>query len=438
LKLSSASRRKTIVLGLLFLFAANLWVYLNYTARKEKAIALRGLPLAEPLGDLYPRWRGTQELIDHHLSPYGPEVSGKIQMAYYHRLLGAPDDPKDQQRFAYPVYVALLLAPFVHLPFETVRVIFSWLLLAITVASLHFWLRMLHVSIDVPTFIVIALMTGCSVPAQQGLNLQQLGLLVAGSLAAAAALVVNGRLFLAGAALSIASIKPQMCVLVFVWLLFWVVADWAKRKPLLWGLISAMAVLILAGEALSPGWLKEFLGGLIAYDQYTGGAAMMTTLVPKPVAFLFSSLAILGVATVCWRLRGESPGTPGFSLTFCLVLSLTTLVVPTVTAVFNQLLLLPAFILSFTRWRSLLKRSSLPRTACLALAGVAVSPWPLAAFANLVWLISPERGFRHIWAVPVYANALVPFTIFALLVFLAKGVLHESTSTRKDLINQGV
>ena len=63
--------------------------------------------LAADLSDLYPRWLGARELLLHHRDPYSPEVTREIQIGYYGRPLdpSRPQDPRDQQGFAYPAYV---------------------------------------------------------------------------------------------------------------------------------------------------------------------------------------------------------------------------------------------------------------------------------------------------------------------------------------------
>src|SRR5215475_7348031 len=95
------------------------------------------------LSDLYPRWLGSRELLLHHRNPYSSEITREIQAGYYGRILdlNRPGDPKDQQGFAYPAYVAFLLAPTVTLPFDRVREGFTWLLAGLIVASIFMWLR---------------------------------------------------------------------------------------------------------------------------------------------------------------------------------------------------------------------------------------------------------------------------------------------------------
>src|SRR5579864_6731526 len=142
------------------------------------------------LSDLYPRWLGARELLLHHRNPYTPEITREIQQGYYGRPLdpSRPDDPKDQQGFAYPVYVVFLLAPTVELPFDEVQTGFRWLLIALAVVDVLLWLRVLRWDVSCTTKIILAVMLVGWLPMVQGIKLQQLTLLVAALMAAAAAL----------------------------------------------------------------------------------------------------------------------------------------------------------------------------------------------------------------------------------------------------------
>src|SRR5258707_1637319 len=93
------------------------------------------------LSDLYPRWWGAHELLLHGRDPYSPAVTREIQLGYYGRVLdpNRPGDPKDEQGFAYPVYVVFLLAPTIHSPFAAVQRGVLLLLLALTAATIPLW-----------------------------------------------------------------------------------------------------------------------------------------------------------------------------------------------------------------------------------------------------------------------------------------------------------
>jgi len=109
-------------------FCAGMWVYVDRVliAHQEAEARVRGTPRGN-LSDLYPSWLAARELLLHHRDPYSAEITKEIQAGYYGRPIDAarPNDPTNQQAFAYPVYVAFLLAPSVKLPFSEVQVLFS-------------------------------------------------------------------------------------------------------------------------------------------------------------------------------------------------------------------------------------------------------------------------------------------------------------------------
>ena len=153
--------------------------------------AAQGVPRGN-LSDLYPRWLGTRELLQHGRNPYSAAVTRDIQLGYYGVAL-TPDSPiKDQQGFAYPLYVVFLLAPLTLFPFSMVQPLFGWALLLLTALSVPLWLRALGWTLPRPALLAAALLAAGSWPALQGWALEQLTLLVAALLAAAAACLAVG------------------------------------------------------------------------------------------------------------------------------------------------------------------------------------------------------------------------------------------------------
>src|SRR5207237_545547 len=119
-------------------------------------------------------------------NPSIPQVTREIERGYYGRPRdpGRAEDTRDQQGFAYPVYVVFLLSPTVHLPFAVVQEGFRWLLVVLIVVSVPLWLAALRwrpSPMMTATLVVLAM---GSFPIVQGIKLQQLSLLVAGRIAA--------------------------------------------------------------------------------------------------------------------------------------------------------------------------------------------------------------------------------------------------------------
>src|SRR5438270_11103744 len=101
------------------LCALGMWLYASRVLipYQRADAAAHGEPRGN-LSDLYPRWLGARELLLRGRNPYSKEITREIQTGYYGRPLdpSRPEDPKDEERFAYPVYVTFLLAPSVRLP----------------------------------------------------------------------------------------------------------------------------------------------------------------------------------------------------------------------------------------------------------------------------------------------------------------------------------
>ena len=103
------------------LFLVGMWQYADriLVPYQISDAALHGRPRGN-LSDLYPRWLGSRELLLHGRNPYSPEVTRDIQAGYYGRVLdpSRAEDPRDQQAFAYPLYVVFYLAPTIRVPFD--------------------------------------------------------------------------------------------------------------------------------------------------------------------------------------------------------------------------------------------------------------------------------------------------------------------------------
>jgi len=211
-----------------------MWFYLQRIVipHQMAEAAIHGRPRGN-LSDLYPRWLGARELLLHGRDPYSDDITSEIQAGYYGRPLdpSRPEDPKDEQRFAYPVYVVFILAPTIGLPFEIVQNGFLWILLGITIASVPLWLGILKWKPRWPTQCSLILLTVGSPAVLQALKLRQLSLLVAGIVVIAMALLTSDRLSAAGILLALATIKPQLVWLLILWLALWTAADWKRRYP---------------------------------------------------------------------------------------------------------------------------------------------------------------------------------------------------------------
>ena len=371
------------------------------------------------LSDLYPRWLGARELLLRRRSPYSHEVTVEIQQGFYGRPLDAsrPDDPRDQEAFVYPAYVVFLLAPFVGFPFPAVQIVFGWILVALSAASVPLWLMALRWKLPpMPMAICLALFLG-SFPVAQGIKLQQLSLLVAGFLAVSAACAASGYLFCSGALLALTTIKPQLAGPIVVWLLLWACSEWQARRRLVYGFVSVMALLLAGTQFLLPGWWRMFAEALRQYHQYAQNQSVLElladgTLGPR-VGLALGVVAGVACGMVAWRTRRQRADTPEFAHALALVLAFTVVIVPM--AAYNQVLLLPAILWLARQW---VVRSRVPAIGLsLYAVAVVVLTWSWIGSLTLsaaYFLLSPMRA-QSAWRLPFYSTPALPVLLLALL-----------------------
>jgi hypothetical protein len=395
-----------------------MWFYVQHVliAHQRADAALHGTPRGN-LSDLYPRWLGARELLLHHRDPYSPELTREIQIGYYGRALDPrrPQDPTDQQGFAYPVYVVFLLAPTITLPFPVVQIGFRWVLIFLTVATVLLWLRILRWRPSSAATIAFVILTLGSFPMLQGIKLQQLSLLVGSLIAGCVALLAGGSFLLAGVLLALATIKPQLVLPVAAWLLLWVISGWSERKNFVWGFMATLIILCGAAQYVLPGWLGRFREAIAAYRQYTGGAeSVLDVLVTPGWGRVLAALAVFALLIVGWRLRRVPVDSMAFRWMLILTLAVTVMVVPK-SAPYNQVLLLPGILLTGQNWDLLWAKNRLTRIIT-AIAGFLISwPWLAAVSLTAASLFLPSESVQKAWAFPLYTSLAMPIAVVVLL-----------------------
>jgi hypothetical protein len=399
------------------LLAVSMWCYADFILipHQQKQSAALGIPRGN-LSDLYPRWLGARELLLHGHDPYSTEVTREIQRGYYGRELDStrPNDPKDQQGFAYPVYVVFLLAPTVALPFDYVKVCFRWFLIVMAAGAVPLWFRAIRWKASRPTIFLWIIATLGSFAAVQGIKLQQLTLVVCALIATAAAALVSGHLILAGVLLALATIKPQLVGILVGWLALWVFSNWKTRKTLLFGFSATLLILILAGEWLLPGWISEFRAAAKAYIRYTGGGKSVLDVALGPtMGGLGAVLILFLIAIFCWKQRVAPGADPAFAWCLALVLAATLAVIPTY-APYNQLLLLPALMLIVRDAAGFWKRGGPDRWFLVVTALCVFWSWLAAAALCALLLVMPRERLENLWALPLASSLWVPISVLGI------------------------
>jgi hypothetical protein len=421
----TSAQKLAVVLALVL--AAGMWLYVSrvLVVRQQADAFSRGIPRGN-LSDLYPRWLGSRELLRNHRDPYSAEVTSEIQTGYYGRPLDptSSEGPHDQQGFAYPVYVALLLAPTVKLSFPHVQDFFRWLLAFLTVVSVPLWMRFVKLKLSFTNVVILTALTLGTFAAVQGIRLQQLSLLVAGLIAASACLLIADCQVLAGALLALATVKPQLVVPLAAWLALWALSDLRLRWKFAASFAITLSALIAAGEYLLPGWPREFFAAVIAYRQYTRSQSLLDQLASPAVGVPLAALVVAGVAWTCWRARKSAVRDEQFIWVTSIVLAATVVIIPTI-APYNQLLLLPGAFLLIRTWNENLKVGSATRILRALAAGCVAWPWLTATALALISFFTP--GAQPYWQLPLWTSFFIPIPIAACLaLFVASDTMRAS------------
>ena len=411
-------RNSKLGLPIALLLAASAWFYIDHVYLGHQLAEAAAYDKPQGIfSDFYPRWLGARELLLHHRDPYSPEITREIQIGYYGRLLDSrrPGDPKDQMAFAYPLYVVFLLAPTVTLPFVFVRIAVHWFLIVLTAASVLLWLRALLWRVSPVLTASMVILTLGSLPAVQGIKLEQLTLLVGGMIAGCALFLVRDYLVVAGILLAFATIKPQLVLLMAAWLMLWACGNYRERRRFIWGFGLTMATLFTAAEFVMPGWMGEFVAAMAAYRQYTGTPlSILSVLTSSGWGIFFSALLLLALAVLCWRVRRVPAGDPAFGLACSLILTATLVVIP-MTSLYNQILLLPAVLLLIRDGLLLWRKDSLTRLLCIIAGLLMVWPWLAAMVLTMASLLLPAELVQKAWAAPLWTSLTIPLGVLLLL-----------------------
>jgi hypothetical protein len=364
------------------------------------------------MGDLYPRWVGTRELLLHGRNPYGPDISREIQMAFYGHAIeqeyGKPGvHVVDEQRFVYPVYVVFLLAPTVYVSFPQLRVWVAVILAILVAFSVRLWLDVALWRPPRPLAGAAVLFILSSPQIVQGLRLQQLGLIVGFLLALSAWCIARNHLAVAGTVLAIATIKPQMVVLPLAWFLVWGLSAWSRRWPFLAGFGVTLATLAGLGELILPGWPSYFIEGVVAYGKYAEAPSLLLLASGKYLGIPLSVVIIAGVLALAWRNRRTEAASPEFIRTLAASLTASALFLPLLSP-FNQVLLLLPILMIIRNW------ALLPRIGRRLFAAILAWPW-LCSFV-LLWLRPHIDSPNRLPLLPSVTVLFLPFPLLLLFV----------------------
>ena len=370
--------------------------------------------------DLYARWLGAREALLRGADPYSAKMTDEIQKGFYGRKLNPQsfNDSLASESFAYPLYVVFLLAPTIAIPFPIVVGIFRWILLICIAGSVPLWMHSLgfrphwHLKLS---GMILAVST---IPAIQEYFQQNLAALVIFLLAATTATMVRNRLIFSGILLSLATIKPDISAIFVFWFLLWTTGDWAKRKRFAMSFAASLAILVLAAEMISPRWIKEFFISLREYKAHDLGPSILEVLLPSGIASFFAIALVVLLVFMCWKNRKETAGSEHFGFVIVFLSSAELVLLPA-GAVYNQFLLIPAFIVLALRQNPMLVGRHTKGNFSNIFAGAPMVcqgwQWGAAFVLSCISMFVKLQPFHTLITLPCYTLfALVPLTFIAI------------------------
>ncbi|MBI5669041.1 MAG: DUF2029 domain-containing protein [Chloroflexi bacterium] len=351
------------------------------------------------LNDFMSRWEGARSYWVDRLNPYGEQASLNIQQRIYGRPVVEGEDPG---YFAYPFYTLFVVWPLVVLPYSWASAVWMVLLEVSLVVSLFLLLDLFRWKPRPTLLAVLMVWTLVFYFSSRGLILGQPGLLVAFLEILAVWALVKQWDGLAGVALALSTIKPQMGFLIVPFLLLWGLR--ARRWRLVGAFAAVLGALLLASFLLQPSWLSDWLAQLALYPSYTalGSPVWIITryyLGLGDAAELAVAAALVALLLWAWYTVLVQARQERFLWTVALTLTVTHLIAPRTATPHYVVFLLPLiFYLALIARK---RRSGL--WVGLVLLALLVLPW-------LHFVATVEGEFEH---PTVYLP--LPFGMLALL-----------------------
>lgn len=380
--------------------------------------------------DFYQIWLTSRELMAHRADAYSADMQRQIEVGVYGRPLdrGLPGDATTPFRGdCYPMHASVLALPLGALPFPRVQIVLSILLPASVIATVLLWCSVLDVRLVGVDRIAIVLLAMSAVPVLEGLYALQTSLAVGLLVAASVFLIRRRQLFLAGMLLALATVKPQLILLLVVWLAAWTLTGWKDRKNLLIGFVVTAGVLLGVTTLMSPNWFAGWMHSVHEYRRIC--PPPLAEFVLGQAAGLLTSLVLVVVASlVGWREMRNGAASDGFVLSTVLIIAVSVLVLPSTIAIYDQFLLFPAVVWLYARRERYWTRIPLRWLAGIT-AGALAWQWVGACAILVIALVAPAVGGRpETLLIPLRTASSVPFGVVGLISFVALAQRSRATS----------
>lgn len=297
-----------------------------------------------------PRWVGTRLFLTKGQNPYSDQVMRQIQNYVYDRPARVGED---QAQFLYPFYAFIVFAPFA-LTQNLALAQALWM----TILDLAF-LGTIVLSIYLSNWriskwmwaLLLLFLTFWVHTVNPVLNGNP-SVLVAFFICAALLAIRYEHDVLAGVLLVLASIKPQMVIVLIPFVLIWSVTN--GRWTLFWSFLGSLSLMIIATSLLLPdGWLIQDLRQIAAYiGSNRGGSpgAIFAYWLPGIGKQLGWVLTVFMAGILFWEWRAALKNDFNqFFWVACLTLVVTNLIGVRASTI-NFVALIPALVLVLAVW----------------------------------------------------------------------------------------
>ncbi|MBI4790880.1 MAG: DUF2029 domain-containing protein, partial [Chloroflexi bacterium] len=320
--------------------------------------------------DFYSRWAGARALFLRGENPYSAQVTREIQIGMYGRLARSDED---QVAFAYPLYTAFVAAPLVALPYAQAQALWMAFLIVAVTGGVIVLARLNDLALQPVVLGILLLGVIAFYPAVRGIFLGQFALVSFLCLALAFWAIQTRRDALAGVLLALATVKPQLAILLLPAIVVWAAAQ--RRGKIAGGAALTLFVLSTLALLIVPTWPFDFVQAIRDYSRYEPVGPPVQTFVEMLAGGSgFGVTLAIGLSLVAWAiwrtLQTRHASWQEFQPTLHLVAIVTTLTAGRMGTPDQMLLLFP-----WLAWLAAWLARKRHAAAVLALVALLVLPW---------------------------------------------------------------
>lgn len=320
--------------------------------------------------DFITPWEAARSFWVDGVPVYSEQSNINIQTIIYGRAIEPGEFPN---YYAYPFYTIFLMLPLVYAPFAWAAAIWMVTLEVCLIAALILLLRLYRWQPRPLMLAWLVIFTLFFYPAARGLILGQVSHVIYLLQVVALWAILTGRFGLAGAALALTTLKPQMSYLIVPFVLLWALRE---RQWRLIGVFTAIfGALLLMSFALQPTWMQDWFFEIGRYTDYTAVGSPVWVVTQHYLSLGAAgewALSLVGYAIMLWAWLAVIVRREGdrWLWTAALTLTITHLVAPRTATTHFVVLLVPLLF-----YIAMLNKRGAGWLAALLLLVLLVLPW---------------------------------------------------------------